>query len=128
MSPRRGGGGARKHSQSRGNYNLTCKSSALPNNTTMTKKFQAPSKTYFYSSITPLILESVMLKKLESNDMLRQNLNDTKVIDIQLNRSGTFTFYATDINFFNHLLNDLTKVLAANGQPTATIYVPSQIQ
>ncbi|CAF4423500.1 unnamed protein product [Rotaria sp. Silwood2] len=46
----------------------------------------------------------------------------------RLSRSGNFTIYAADVSSFNHLLNELTPILATNGQATAKIYVPRSIQ
>ncbi|CAF4417421.1 unnamed protein product, partial [Rotaria sp. Silwood2] len=79
-------------------------------------------------SIAPLILEGVKLNKLQLNDTIKQNLIDLRISDIQLSRSGSFTLYASDISSFNCLLNELTPILATNGQATAKIYVPRSIQ
>ncbi|CAF5017458.1 unnamed protein product, partial [Rotaria socialis] len=56
------------------------------------------------------------------------HLNDVKIHDIQLSRAGSFTLYASDVSSFNRLLNEFTTILAANGQPTAKIFVPRSIQ
>ncbi|CAF4755421.1 unnamed protein product, partial [Rotaria sp. Silwood1] len=79
-------------------------------------------------SIAPLILEGVKLHKLQLNDVIKQHLKDLRISDIQLSRSGHFTRYAADISSFNRLLNELTPILATNGQATAKIYVPRSIQ
>ncbi|CAF1382748.1 unnamed protein product [Rotaria sp. Silwood1] len=79
-------------------------------------------------SIAPLILEGVKLHKLQLNDVIKQHLKDLRISDIQLSRSGHFTIYAADVSSFNRLLNELTPILATNGQATAKIYVPRSIQ
>ncbi|CAF4729434.1 unnamed protein product [Rotaria sp. Silwood2] len=79
-------------------------------------------------SIAPLILEGVKLNKLQLNDVIKQHLKDLRISDIQLSRAGNFTIYAIDVNSFNRLLNELTPILATNGQGTAKIYVPRSIQ
>lgn len=79
-------------------------------------------------NIAPLILEGVKLNKLQLNDFLKQHLKDLRISDIQLSRSGIFTLYAADVKSFNRLLNELTPILATNGQATAKIYVPRSIQ
>ncbi|CAM4834488.1 unnamed protein product [Rotaria magnacalcarata] len=61
-------------------------------------------------------------------DQLQEPLNDVKIHDIQLSRSGSFTLYASDVSSFNRLLNEFTKILAANGQQSAKIFVPRSIQ
>ncbi|CAF3253778.1 unnamed protein product, partial [Rotaria sp. Silwood2] len=55
----------------------------------------------------------------------------TKLIQVshqQLTRSGIFTLYATDISSFNRLLNEFSNILIANGEPSASLYVPRSIQ
>ncbi|CAF4679021.1 unnamed protein product, partial [Rotaria sp. Silwood2] len=70
----------------------------------------------------------VKLNKLQLNDVIKQHLKDLRISDIQLSRTGNFTIYAADVRSFNHLLNELTPLLARNGQATAKIYVPRSIQ
>jgi hypothetical protein len=79
-------------------------------------------------AIAPLILEGVKLNKLELNDILKQQLNDVKIADIQLARSGAFTIYSTDVQSFNRLLNELASIISGMGQPDAKVYVPRSIQ
>ncbi|CAM4904635.1 unnamed protein product [Rotaria socialis] len=57
-----------------------------------------------------------------------EHLNDVKIHDIQLSRSGLFTLYASDVSSFSRLLNEFTIILAANGQQAAKIFVPRSIQ
>ncbi|CAF3132770.1 unnamed protein product [Rotaria sp. Silwood2] len=55
----------------------------------------------------------------------------TKLIQVshqQLSRSGIFTLYATDISSFNRLLNEFSNILIANGELSASLYVPRSIQ
>ncbi|CAF3855832.1 unnamed protein product [Rotaria sp. Silwood1] len=59
---------------------------------------------------------------------MKQHLKDLRISDIQLSRTGIFTIYAIDVNSFNRLLNELTPILATNGQATAKVYVPRSIQ
>jgi hypothetical protein len=63
------------------------------------------------------------LNKLQLNDIIKQHLNDIRLSDIQLSRSGIFTIYATDVNSLNRLLYVLTTILATNGKATAELYV-----
>ncbi|CAF2079750.1 unnamed protein product, partial [Rotaria magnacalcarata] len=79
-------------------------------------------------TIAPLIIEGVKISKLQLDDLLKQHLNDIKIRDIQLSRSGSFTLYASDVSSFNRLLNEFTIILAANGQQEAKIFVPRSIQ
>ncbi|CAF0997008.1 unnamed protein product [Rotaria sp. Silwood1] len=79
-------------------------------------------------SIAPLILEGVTLNKLQLDDIIKQHLKDLRISDIQLSRSGIFTLYAIDVNSFDRLLNELTPILATNGQATAKIYMLRSIQ
>ena len=85
-----------------------------------------PSQSKF--TIAPLILEGVKVNKLILNDLLKLHLNDVRIGDIQLSRTGTFTLYASDVSSFNRLLNDFTSILATNGQQGAKIFVPRSIQ
>ncbi|CAF4054046.1 unnamed protein product, partial [Rotaria sordida] len=77
---------------------------------------------------TKALAEGVKLNKLQLNDVIKQHLKDLRISDIQLSRAGIFTLYATDVSSFNRLLNELTPILATNGQATAKIYVPRSIQ
>lgn len=96
-----------------------------------TKNFprtKADAKVQSKFNIAPLILEGVKLNKLQLNDVIKQHLKDLRISDIQLSKTGIFTLYASDVSSFNRLLNELTSVLATNGQATAKIYVPRSIQ
>ena len=79
-------------------------------------------------SIAPLILEGVKLNKLQLNEILKQHLNDVRITDIQLGRTGIFTLYTADVKSFNRLLNEFTSILTNNGQQSPKIYVPRSIQ
>ncbi len=59
---------------------------------------------------------------------MKQHLNDVKISDIQLSRSGSFTLYASDVSSFNRLLNDLTSIVTANAEQAAKLYIPRSIQ
>ncbi|CAF1024651.1 unnamed protein product [Rotaria sordida] len=89
---------------------------------------QADLKKQSNFSITSLILEGVKLNKLQLNDIIKHHLKDLRISDIQLSRSGIFTIYAINVNSFNRLLNELTPILATNGQATAKIHVPRSIR
>jgi hypothetical protein len=61
-------------------------------------------------SIAPLILEGAKaMTKVKSNRILERQFAAVKVLDIQVDRSGTFTIYTGDIISFNNLLNDLSS-------------------
>jgi hypothetical protein len=79
-------------------------------------------------TIAPLLLEEAKMNKLQLNDFIKANLNEVKVHNIQLNRTGTFTLYTTDIKSFNKLLNDLTNALDMNNIKGTKVYVPRSIQ
>ena len=79
-------------------------------------------------SIAPLILEGVKAGKLELNDLLKHQLPEAKISDIQLNRSGTFTLYFVEVNSFNKVLNELPTILTAKGHTNAKLFVPRSIQ
>jgi hypothetical protein len=64
--------------------------------------------------MAPLVLEGAKMNKLQLNDFIKTHLNEVKLHNIQLNRTGTFTLYAADIKSFNKLLNDLTNALDMN--------------
>ncbi|CAF3231795.1 unnamed protein product [Rotaria sp. Silwood2] len=68
------------------------------------------------------------LNKLQLNDIIKRHLKDLRISDIQLGRTEIFTIYTIDVNSFNCLLNELTPILATNGQATGKIYVPRSIQ
>jgi hypothetical protein len=125
MPPKTGGGGAgakkRNHSQPRQQLTTNNIGNAVQNPLT-----EKPSQPKF--NIAPIILEGVKVNKLQLNDILKQHLNDVKVNDIKLSRSGSFTLYANDASSFNHLLNDFTPILSANGHPGAKLFVPRSIQ
>lgn len=79
--------------------------------------------------IAPLVVEGINLNKLQLNDIMKQQVGDIKLTDIQLSRAGIFTLFAADVKSFNRLLNDLPALLTANGQPaSAKVYVPRSIQ
>lgn len=132
MPPKTGGGGtgAKKRNRSLDNQlrqtttttTSTLKTGHVGNSPMVTKVNQRNF------SIAPLILEGVKLNKLQLNDILRQQLKDVKIANIQLARSGAFTIYAIDVQSFNRLLNEMSSTLSKNGQPDAKIYVPRSIQ
>jgi hypothetical protein len=68
------------------------------------------------------------MNKLQLNDFIKAHLNEVKVQNIQLNRTGTFTLYTADIRSFNKLLNELTTALNMNNFPGTKVYVPRLIQ
>jgi hypothetical protein len=74
------------------------------------------------------ILKYSIKLPLQLNDLIKQHLNDVKIHDIQLSRSGSFTLYASDVSSLNRLLNDFTSILTVNGQQAAKLYVPRSIQ
>jgi hypothetical protein len=86
----------------------------------------APERAKF--TIAPLVLEGAKMNKLQLNDFIKAHLNEVKVQNIQLNRTGTFTLYTADIKSFNKLLNDLTPALDMNTFPGTKLYVPRSIQ
>jgi hypothetical protein len=49
----------------------------------------APERAKF--TIAPLVLEGAKINKLQLNDFIKAHLNEVKVQNIQLNRTGTFT-------------------------------------
>jgi len=79
-------------------------------------------------AVAPLILEGTTLNKLQLNDLVKLQMSDIKLSDIQLSRTGVFTLYAVDVKSFNRLLNDLPAILTTSNQPTAKIFVPRSIQ
>jgi hypothetical protein len=86
----------------------------------------APERAKF--TIAPLVLEGAKMGKLQLNDFIKAHLNEVKVENIQLNRTGTFTLYTADIKSYNKLLNDLTPALDMNSFPGTKLYVPRSIQ
>ncbi|CAF3678650.1 unnamed protein product [Rotaria sp. Silwood1] len=134
MPPKTGGGGTGGNGINGGKKrNRSLDDQPRPSNTSHTvvhvgKKSLAGKSNQSKFSIAPLILEGVMLNKLQLNDILKQQLSDVKISDIQLGRTGIFTLYAIDVQSFNRLLNDLTPILSNNGHPSAKIYVPRSIQ
>jgi hypothetical protein len=94
-------------------------------NSSLVGKINQPK---FMSSIPPLLLEGVNLNKMQVSDLIKQHLKDTRVLDIQLNRSGMFTLYAGDASSFNHILDEFAAILATHGQSSAKVYVPRSIQ
>lgn len=128
MPPKPGGGGVRLKKQKQ-SLNSQSQSSSNSQNAVPVGTSQIaarPNQSKF--NIAPLILEGVKMNKLQLNDLLKQHLNDVKVKDIQLSRSGSFTLHAGDVSSFNRLLNDLTSILSANGHPSAKLFVPRSIQ
>jgi len=130
MPPKTGGGGGKKRNRS-----LDDDPRHPTNTTTSTQRtghvgsrslVDKPSQRNF--SIAPLIVEGTKLNKLQLNDILKAQLHGIKMADIQLARSGNFTLYASDVQSFNRLLNELTSILSNNGQPAAKVYVPRSIQ
>jgi hypothetical protein len=129
-----GGGGAKKRNKSLDNQprhptttpatttTKTQRTGHVGNNSMATKASQRNF------SIAPLILEGVKLNKLQLNDIIKQQLDDVRISDIQLGRSGIFTIYANDVQSFNRLLNELTSILSSKGEQAAKIYVPRSIQ
>ncbi|CAF2690591.1 unnamed protein product [Rotaria sp. Silwood2] len=127
MPPKNGGGGgAKKRKQSLDNQP---RQSAMTNGIVHGGKNPlAENLSQSKFTIAPLILEGVKLNKLQLNDMIKQHISDVRMSDIQLNRAGIFTLYASDVKSFNLLLNDFTSILSTNGQPAAKVYVPRSIQ
>ena len=127
MPPKKGGGAAgKKRNQSLDNVprpSLMTHGAGHAGKNPLAEKSSQPK-----FNIAPIILEGVKVNKLQLNDMLKQHLNDVIIGDIQLSRAGIFTLYASDVSSFNRLLNEFTSILAANGQPSAKIYVPRSIQ
>ncbi|CAF1420975.1 unnamed protein product [Rotaria magnacalcarata] len=128
MPPKTGGGvaGGKQRNQ---NLNNQLNQSAVKNGHSQVGRTPlAGNSNQPKFTIAPLIIEGVKISKLQLNDLLKQHLNDVKIHDIQLSRSGSFTLYASDVTSFNRLLNEFTLILAANGQQTAKIFVPRSIQ
>jgi len=136
MPPKTGGGG-----RSKKRYKSLDNQPRQTTTTTSTQSTQSAQKTRHVGdssmvnknnqrnfTIAPLILEGVKLNKLQLNDIIKQQLNDVKISDIQLGRSGNFTIYSTDVKSFNCLLNDLTSILSNKGEKAAKIYVSRSIQ
>lgn len=80
------------------------------------------------SGIAPLIIEGANLSKMQVSDLIKQQLKDICILDIQLSRSGMFTVYAKDVKSFNRILNEFAGILATKGQASAKVYVPRSIQ
>lgn len=131
MPPKAGGGGAggRRRNRSLDNQPRPSVTTTNKQRTGHAGNSSVASKISQQNfSIAPLILEGVKLNKLELNDILKQQLNDVKIADIQLARSGAFTLYTSDVKSFNRILNELASILSNIGKPGAKIYVPRSIQ
>ena len=128
MPPKTGGGGAGGKKRNQSLDNRASQSAARNGPGHSVKPLLAGKTSQPKFNIAPLILEGVNANKLQMNDLLKQHLNDVKVNDIQLSRSGSFTLYANDVSSFNRLLNDFTSILTANGHPGAKLFVPRSIQ
>jgi hypothetical protein len=122
--PQRGRGNSRTRGQ-RGGGRLTVETSLRATAQSNHQRSQA-SKTEF--KIAPLILEGVTTNKIELNKFLQTHFAELKMTDIQANRAGSFTLYATDVKSFNRLLTELPIILADNGHQQATVYIPRTIQ
>lgn len=78
--------------------------------------------------VAPLVVEGLKMGKIEFNDLLKNQLAEAKIKDIQLSKVGTFTVYCVDAGSFNKVLNDLADVLKAKGNQQAKVFVPRSIQ
>ncbi|CAF4171465.1 unnamed protein product [Rotaria magnacalcarata] len=107
MPPKKGGDASKrkKVNMEKNGQNPGQKKTPLANNTSQTK-----------SPIAPLILEGAKLTKMQVSDLIKKHLQDIRVNDIQLSRTGIFTLYASDVSSFNRILNEFTAILATNGQ------------
>ena len=128
MAPKSAGGGAAGKKRNRSLDTPSSQSTASRGPGFNGKPLLAGKPSLSKFTIAPLILDGVKVNKLQLNDLLKQHLNDVKVNDIQLSRSGSFTLYASDVSSFNRLLNDFTTILSANGHPDAKLFVPRSIQ
>lgn len=133
MPPKTGGNGTapkkRIHSLDSGGRRPTTVGSAPPRPTTASNAPRLAGKAHQSNfSISPLILEGVKISKLELNDLLKQQMPEAKVSDIQLSRTGTFTLYFVDVKSFNKVLNEVTQLLNTKGHTNAKAYVPRSIQ
>lgn len=135
MPPKTGGNGAapkkRIHSLDSGGRRTTTVTAAAPRptTTTTTNGNRLAGKTHQSNfSIAPLILEGIKISKLELNDLLKHQLPEAKVSDIQLSRTGIFTLYFIDVASFNKVLNELPPILNSKGHTNAKAYVPRSIQ
>lgn len=135
MPPKTGGNGTapkkRINSLDSGSRRSTTVNAAAPRPTTTTtsngnRLVGKTNQSNF--SIAPLILEGTKISKLELNDLLKHQLPEAKVSDIQLSRTGTFTLYFIDVISFNKVLNELPQLLITKGHTNAKAYVPRSIQ
>jgi len=128
MPAKAGGRGAGWHKRNHSLNNQPRQSTSTQSSVHAGKTSLVDKSSQSNFSIAPLVLEGVKLNKMELNDLLKQHLNDVRISDIQLGRTGIFTLYAMDVKSFNRLLNEFTLILTSNGQQSAKIYVPRSIQ
>ena len=128
MPPKTGGGGSgpKKRNQSLDNGLRRSSVAAIVPSTQKNRLAALPNQSKF--AIAPPILEGTQMNKLQLNDLVKQHMSDSKLSDIKLNRTGTFTLYALDVKSFNRMLNDLPAILTIDNHPQAIIFVPRSIQ
>ena len=78
--------------------------------------------------IAPLIVEVESLTKVKISHLIKTHLPDVRVMNIQANRSNSFTLYANDVKSFNQLLVELLKVIQTNEKKCSSVYISRSIQ
>jgi hypothetical protein len=119
MPPKRGGGvrGRRKYDTSK---TVASSIDTSQQDTTEDEKLQITNvKPEF--GIAPLILEDETLTKIKINDLIKKHLSSVKVLNIHVNRSKSFTLYASDVNSFNRLLNESASIIQTEENLTSSI-------
>ncbi|CAF1323168.1 unnamed protein product [Rotaria sordida] len=78
--------------------------------------------------IAPLIVEVESLTKIKLSHLIKTHLPDVRVMNIQANRSNSFTLYANDVKSFNQLLVELPNVIQTNEKKCSSVYIPRSIK
>jgi hypothetical protein len=60
--------------------------------------------------------------------LIKTHLPDVNVLNIQANRSNTFTLYGNDVKSFKRLLDELSTIIQTNENKCSSVYIPRSIQ
>jgi len=96
---------------------------AIKNNKS-TQQQQPLKKDY---ELPPLVLEGATISRFALSQLLKKKMPEVKLNNIQLNRSGSFTLYASDVTSYNALLTNFPSGDLPNSA-SVKIFIPRSIQ
>ncbi|CAF1446819.1 unnamed protein product, partial [Rotaria sordida] len=128
MPPKRGGGVRGRKKGEQDNPRTETPTINKSQRSAIVDEKQQSSNMKQQFKIAPLIVEVESLTKVKISHLIKTHLPDVRIMNIQANRSNSFTLYANDVKSFNQLLVELPKVIQTNEKKCSSVYIPRSIQ